>query len=169
MNNKSKSVALGGVLAALAVALMSIGSLIPSLDMSAAFISGFVIIIARIEINRKTTIGVYAVSGLLSALLLPNRFTAICFICLGGLYPILKEYIEVVKSRVLQIIIKIAAFNVLYTAIILLANFLGIPLDDIVGLKWLIYVVGNITFLLYDFTLTLLISKYYIIFKKGRK
>lgn len=168
MRSKSRAVALGGILSALAVAIMSIGSIIPSLDMSAAFISGFIIIIARIEINRTAPIGVYVVSAVLSAVLLPNRFTAICFICMGGIYPIFKEYLEKIKFKLLSLLCKLAVFNVLYTAIILLAKFFTIEIDDIFGFEWLIYAVGNVTFLLYDFTLTMLITQYYRIFKKRK-
>ena len=72
--SNARAVALGGMLSALAVAFMSIGSIVPSLDMSSAFIAGIVVIVARLEINRTAPISVYLVAGILSLVLLPNRF-----------------------------------------------------------------------------------------------
>ena len=56
--SNARAVALGGMLSALAVAFMSIGSIVPSLDMSSAFIAGIVVIVARLEINHGADIGV---------------------------------------------------------------------------------------------------------------
>ena len=64
--SNARAVALGGMLSALAVAFMSIGSIVPSLDMSSAFIAGIVVIVARLEINRTAPVSVYLVAGILS-------------------------------------------------------------------------------------------------------
>lgn len=163
----ARAVALGGMFSALAVAFMSIGSIIPSLDMSSAFIAGIVIIVARIEINRTAPISVYFVAGILSLILLPNRFAAICFMCHYGLYPIVKEYIERLRVKPLKWAIKIAVFLAMYTAMIKLGEYFTIATDDILEVtEPVLYAIGLLTSIIYDFFLTIVVTRYDVLVKR---
>lgn len=168
MKNKTKRVALAGVLSAAAVVLMSLGSVITALDMTAAFAAGFAVIIARIECDRVTAWSVYAAAGLLSFLLLPNKNTAIVFLCYGGIYPIIKEFCELIKIKPVMWAVKIIASNILLTAVVWLGMYFTVETDEPLGFVWWVYVLGNFIFLAYDIALTLIISKYYVLFKHRR-
>ncbi|MDD4124263.1 MAG: hypothetical protein PHW77_00845 [Eubacteriales bacterium] len=168
MSRKTKTIALSGVLSAVAVILMSLGSLITVLDMSAAFAAGFTVVIAMIELDKTTAAGVYAVSGLLAFVLLPDKYTAVTFLCYGGLYPILKSFCEMIKNKPAAWVLKCALSNVLLTGIIWLGRYFIVAGDDPLGFEIWIYILGNFIFLAYDLALTMIITKYYVMFKHKR-
>lgn len=168
MKKKTKRVALAGVLSASAVLIMSLGSVITSLDMTAAFAAGILVIIARIECDRVTALGVYAASGLLAFVLLPNKNTAIVFVFYGGLYSIIKEFCELIKNKPLMWVVKIVVSNVVLTLIIWLGMYFTVASDEPLGFVWWVYLLGNFIFIVYDIALTLMISRYYALFKRGR-
>ncbi|MBQ3153894.1 MAG: hypothetical protein IJB88_01560, partial [Clostridia bacterium] len=62
-NKKSKAVATSGVLAALAVVILLLGSLIELLDLSAAAMASLVIMVAVIDLGIGYAAGVYAVAA----------------------------------------------------------------------------------------------------------
>ncbi len=168
MNKKTKTVAMSGVLSAVAIVLMTIGSLITVLDMSAAFAAGFAVVVAMIELDVAAAAGVYAVSGVLAFALLPDKFTAATFLCGGGLYPILKSFCEKIKNKPLSWAFKLVLSNVLLTAIVWLGEYFVVPGDDPLGFRAWVYVLGNFIFIAYDLALTMIITKYYAIFKNKR-
>ncbi len=161
---KAKAVAFGGMFSALSVAIMSLGSVIPSLDMSAAFLSGIVVIVARMEVSRTAPISVYLVSGILSAVILPNRFAGISYLCFYGLYPIVKEYIERIRLKPLKIAVKLATLLVMSVAVVKLSTFFTIPTDSIFEFgETLLYVLVVVIGIVYDFFLTVVVSRYDIL------
>lgn len=168
--SNARAVALGGMLSALAVAFMSIGSIVPSLDMSSAFIAGIVVIVARLEINRTAPISVYLVAGILSLVLLPNRFAGICFLCQYGLYPILKEYIERIRMKPLKWTVKIAAFMAMHFVMIKLGEYFTVATDDILEVaEPVLYAIGLVTSVIYDFFLTLIVTRYDVFVRRFKK
>ena len=168
MKTKTKRVALSGVLSAVAILLMSVGSVVTVLDMSAAYMAGFCVIISRIELDRASAWGVYLVSGVLAFVLLPDKFVAVAFLCYGGIYPIIKELCETVKSKWLMWGTKIIASNILLTLMIWLGKYFTVATDDALGFEIWIYVLGNFIFIVYDMALTLVIARYYQIFRRRR-
>lgn len=168
MGKNVKIVALSGVLSAVAIILMAFGNLIVVLDMSAAFAAGFAVAVAMIELDVVAAAGVYAVSGLLAFALLPDKFIAVTFLCYGGLYPILKSFCEKIKSKPLSWILKCAVSNMLLTGVIWLGKYFVMAGDDPLGFEVWIYILGNLIFVAYDMALTVLISKYYVMFRHKR-
>lgn len=165
--SRARAVALGGMFSALAVVMMSIGSIIPSLDMSSAFIAGIVIMVVRMEINRTAPITVYLVSGILSLIILPNRFAGICFMCYYGLYPIVKEYIERLRLKPVKWLLKFATFLLMYTVMIKLGEYFTVATDDIIEIaEPVLYIIGMITSIVYDFFLTIVATRYDILKKR---
>lgn len=168
MKTKTKRVALSGVLSAVAILLMSIGSIITVLDMSVAFLAGFCVIIARIELDRASAWGVYLVSGVLAFVLLPNKFVGVAFLCYGGIYPIIKELCEKIKIKWLMWAAKLVSSNVLLTLIIWLGKYFTVATDDALGFEIWIYLLGIVIFIAYDIALTLVITRYYQLFRRRR-
>lgn len=165
--SRARAVALGGMFSALAVVMMSIGSIIPSLDMSSAFIAGIVVMVVRMEINRTAPITVYLVSGILSLIILPNRFAGICFMCYYGLYPIVKEYIERLRLKPVKWLLKIVTFFLMYTVMIKLGEYFTVATDDIIEIaEPVLYIIGMITSIVYDFFLTIVATRYDVLKKR---
>ena len=71
MNKKTRNLAISGVLAALGVVILYIGSLIEIMDLTAVFVASFLVVIAILELKAPWHFLLWAVTSLLSLLLLP--------------------------------------------------------------------------------------------------
>ncbi|MBO7549130.1 MAG: hypothetical protein J6T77_04095, partial [Clostridia bacterium] len=58
--------------------------------------------------------------------------------------------------------------NVMLTLIIWLGMYFTVASDEPLGFVWWVYLLGNFIFIVYDIALTLMISRYYALFKRGR-
>ncbi len=163
---KSKKIALCAVFSALGVVLLYMGAIIEVLDLSAAAIASMLCVIVISEIGGAYPWLVYAVTSLLSLLLLPNKFGALIYACMAGYYPMLKAKIEQLRSNGLRLLFKIGFFNLSMTAIILFAKFVftlpGLTKLYIIAL----YVIGNVTFIVFDIALSMLIRAYFVKYRK---
>ncbi len=157
---KTRSVATSGVLAALAVVILLLGSLIELLDLSAAAMASLVVMVAVIDLGIGYSVGVYAVSAVLSVLLFPKTAT-IVFAAFLGYYPILKVYLDRIKPVLLQYAVKLALFNAFLFGILWLVEQLLGAGNDWSALGIPLYILGNLTFLVLDFAIARL-SLFYI-------
>ena len=66
MGKKSKEVALAGMLTALAVVILFLGSLVELLDLSAAALAALVVMVAVIELGNGKAFAVYLAAAVLS-------------------------------------------------------------------------------------------------------
>lgn len=156
-NSLAKNIALGGMLAAVAVVIMCLGGMIPL----ATFICPMLCVLIQYLVlrfcGRKIAWAWFAVVAILGVLLGPDKEAALVF-CLLGSYPMLKPWLE--KSR-LHILWKILIFNSAVALLYgLLLRLLG--LDTLaqeyatmgtIGLV-LCLILGNATFILLDLLLT---------------
>ena len=69
MKKKSKEIALAGMLSALAVVILFLGSMIELLDLSAAALAALVVMVAVIDLGNGKAVAVYLVSAILSVLI----------------------------------------------------------------------------------------------------
>ena len=118
---KSRSLALCGVLAALAAALLCLGGVIPGAVFCAPILAMSVLLPVLEELGPKAAGTAYAAVSILSLLLSPNRETALVYAFFGW-YPILRPRINHLPSRLLRMAAKLAVCNV---AVFLLYRLLG--------------------------------------------
>ena len=156
-NSLAKNIALGGMLAAVAVVIMCLGGMIPL----ATFICPMLCVLIQYVVlrfcGRKIAWAWFAAVAILGLLLGPDKEAALVF-CLLGSYPMLKPWLE--KSR-LHILWKILIFNsavaLLYGLLLRLMGLDTLAKDyatmGTVGLV-LCLVLGNLTFILLDLLLT---------------
>ena len=157
---KSKAVATSGVLSALTVVILLLGSLIELLDLSAAAMASLVVMVALIELGVGYAVGVYAAAAVLSVLLFPKTAT-IVFAAFVGYYPIVKVYLDRIKPKFLQYAVKLLLFNAFLFGILwVLKQLLGAG-NDWSALGYPLYVLGNLTFVVFDFAIARL-SVFYI-------
>lgn len=160
MKNRSKSVALAGMLSALAVVFLLLGAMVELLDLSAAAMAALVVMVALIELGRGWACGVYAVSALLSVLLFPNTAT-VAFAMFLGYYPVLKVFLDRIKPRLLQYAVKLLCFNAfLLLTFWLIKLLIGVENEWLDGSLWMLFLLGNATFAVFDFALALLAPFY---------
>ena len=175
--NKSKisvkKTALAAILSALGIVLLAVGSIIETLDLSSAALAGFVIVIGVIELGGRYPLMMYFVISVLSVLVLPNKFSALFFI-FGGFYPMFKAYVERFHN-IIAWTLKFSVFNTFFIFIILAVRFLiarnllpPVSEDNFLfeNFKFVVFLVANLTFLLYDIAMTRIINLYIVKIRK---
>lgn len=124
MRNQSKKMALGGVTAALAVVIMSLGTLIPVATYACPTLC--MLLLARLlpYFGKRISWAWYGAVALLSLLLAPDKEAAAVFLFLGY-YPIVKPLLDKTKLKLLW---KLLLFNVS-------ALFMYFMLINVLGLR----------------------------------
>lgn len=153
---QSKKMALGGILGALAVVVMSMGGIIPV----ATFICPMICMILLNTVNRRcgsrTGWAWYGAVSLLSLLLAPDKEAAAVFLFLGY-YPILKPAVDRGKAAfLLKLILFNGAILVMYALLIHLFGMdqIGEEYRELgTVLTIIMLILGNVTFFLLDVVL----------------
>ena len=157
--------ALGGMCAALSVAVMFLSAFAPVLTYAIPAIAGVLVFFMCVECGRSWGLGVYAATALISAILVPDKEAVGMYIALFGCYPILKFYFEKPK-KVIAVILK----SLFYIVVTLAAYYVMIKLFGISaefidqGGKYfilLLMALGLVVFLIYDKTLSMYEFAYY--------
>ena len=152
----AKEIALGGVLAALAVVIMSLGGMIPTATFVCPMVCCIILEMVRRICGVRVAWAWYGAVALLGLLMGPDKEAAAVFVFLGY-YPILKPVFD--RSR-LRLLWKLLFFNAVILAMYwLLMNLFGMAelAEDWAELGFLMTVVmlvlGNVTFFLLDVVL----------------
>lgn len=172
ISKNSTRTALGGILASLSVVLMMLTSVIPTLTYALPAMSGVLLVIEVIEVDKKWAAGVYATVSVLSVFLLADKEAATMYVMFFGYYPILKAVIESKCPRWLSWLLKFFLFNLSMTAAFLLVTYVfHIPFEEMEKYgaiaAWGLLGLGNVAFLLYDFALSRLIGLYLLKWRKA--
>ena len=150
---QAKSIALGGVFAALAVVIMCMGGLIPVATFICPMLCMLLLAIVRKNCGDRMAWAWYGAVAILGALLGPDKEAAAVFVFLGY-YPIVKPKLESLPlSWLWKGLLFNAAILVMYW---LLLNLLGMAqvaaeFEEIGTVLLLVtLVLGNVTFFLLD-------------------
>ena len=158
-------IALGGMLAALSVVCMFLTNVVPVAEYALPALAGVVVMLAMVELGQRGAWTVYAVSALLSLLLVSNMEANLMYLLFFGYYAILKSIFEQLHRPYFCIGLKFAVFNLAVILVYLLAiGLLGLPSDtfELFGIKvpLLFLLLGNVVFAVYDVGLTRLVTAY---------
>ncbi len=156
-----KRIVICGVLVALSIIILYIGSMFQTLDLTMSAIVSLLVVVIVIEMGYNYAWLTYVATSILSLVLLPQKTPAIFYACFMGFYPIIKSHVERINSAVLRWIIKLVVGNVALVAMFLLLS-IFVP-EEFVG-GWMLvatYVLGLTAFIMYDIALTKLISLYF--------
>lgn len=157
-------IALGGLLAALALVCMALTAfswgtfLLPAL-------AGIVLIPYVVEAGPRRAWLLYAAVGLLSLWISPSRSAQLFFIVFFGYYPILKCLLERLRRRWLEWTLKFAVFNLSFAGAFALLTFaFSLPVKTVsvggISITWLLPALGNLACWLYDRALSDLVGQY---------
>lgn len=173
MKKLSFNISLGGIISALCIILMFCVGIFPFFVYSFPMICGLLISIVYFECGVKTSVACYVSVALLSLIISPDKESALLFTTLFGYYPIAKMYIDKLKSKLIKIIIKLAIFNAsVIAAYYILTSIFGVVDMSEMGGDFgkygiiILLVLGNITFVFYDFATKLLSYKYLTSWRK---
>ncbi len=147
-------VSLCGVMSGLALALMFILGMVPSFEYISPAIGGILIWTIKKQLGVKYGMVSYLAVGFLGMLIVPNYEATIMFLFLLGYYPIIREYLQKIKLKVIQWVLKLAIFAVpSVAAYMVLINLLGLNYlsEDIEKFgSWVLLIMGAAAFVLYD-------------------
>ena len=152
---------MAAVASALGVILLSIGALLQVLDLSMAALASLTVVFGVIELRGKYPYLIYAVTAVLSMLLVPVKTAPLVYLLFAGYYPILKALLERYLPRAASLLAKVLIFNLA----LFLAAFLSVKLfmtelpAEWLARWWLLFLLTPV-FLLYDLALTRLITAY---------
>lgn len=155
---KSKHIAESGILVAATLVILYTTSILPISTLSVLTLASCLIPISIIRTSIRNSVLVYISSSLLSFFILPIKMS-IYYTLFFGIYGLIKYFIENLNKLTLEIILKVISFNILLGLIYFISiNFLGnFTLKFPIYILW---VIAQIAFLIYDYALTLIISVY---------
>ena len=169
---KSWAMAYCGMAAALSVALMLLGAILPLAMFIAPAVAGFLILTVCVECGRKMAFTSYAAVSLLGLLFVPDKEVALIFAVLLGYYPLVKSAFERIRPAFLRVGCKLllcnAAVLAMYSLLYLLfpAGEAAQELKNtVLWLTLLTLALGNAAFLLYDRALHNLLQLYQLVWR----
>lgn len=151
---------LSAILSALGVILLWLGGLVQIIDLSMAVLVSFLVVFAVIELRGKYPYLIYAVTSVLSFLLLPANTAAMAYVLFAGYYPIVKGLVEGHLPKAAAWAVKIVVFCAGVAGALLLSEFVLLWNLSFVWAHWYLLFILPPIFVLYDVVLTRMISSY---------
>lgn len=169
---KSWAMAYCGIVAALCVALMLLGTVIPIAMFIAPAVAGFLIATVCVECGMQMALTAYAAASLLALLFVPDKEVALIFTVLLGYYPLAKPKFERIRPALLRCVCKLLLCNGAVLAMYGLI-YLLVPMGSIsqelrataTAAALATLAMGNVAFLLYDRALHNMLMMYRLVWQ----
>ena len=153
---KSREIALCGMLNALAVVLMNLGSLVPLATFCTPLLAMLVLLPVLEEYGARMGWAAWVSVSILSLLLVTDRETALVYVFFGW-YPMVRPKVAAIKSKVLRFGVKLLICNgLIFTLYGLVLRLMGLTADLLESTRLmnaLLLVLGNLVFFLTDLVL----------------
>ncbi len=162
-------ITLSALMAALSVSFMYVGNILPTGRLGIIAVASLFVTAAVIEAGLSAGVFVYAGSGLLAALILPDKSSALLFGLFFGYYPLVKSLAERIGKIVLTWAVKLTVFNAAFAVVWFLFRKLLFDADTFTVNTLVAFALGNLVFVIYDLGLTKLISFYIVRISKYLK
>lgn len=169
---KSWAMAYCGIVAALCVALMLLGAVIPIAMFIAPAVAGFLIATVCVECGMQMALTAYAAVSLLALLFVPDKEVALIFTVLLGYYPLAKPKFEHIRPALLRCVCKLLLCNgavlAMYGMIYLLVPMGSISQElraTATAAALATLAMGNVAFLLYDRALHNMLMMYWLVWQ----
>jgi len=161
MNPKSKQIAMGGIFSALCVALMFFTGLMPFGGVALPMAAGAMLMLIVVELGPKPAAIAYISVSILCILIVPDRQAVMIFAAFFGYYPIVKQRLERLPGRAIEYFCKLLLFNAgmaLAFAVLIYVFGMAQALEGMgdfgIYAPAILFAMGNIVFVLYDFAIT---------------
>ena len=170
--SKSWAMAYCGMAAALCVALMLLGAVVPVLMFIAPAVASLLIATVCMECGMKMALTAYGVVSLLSLLFVPDKEVALVFVFLLGYYPLVKPKLERIRPKLLRGACKLLLCNgavlAMYGLVLLLVPAGSISQElrtTALAVSLATLAMGNVAFLLYDRAIHNLLQLYRLVWQ----
>ena len=154
-----------GMAAALSVALMLLGAVVPVLMFIAPAAASLLIATVCMECGMKMALTAYGAVSLLSLLFVPDKEVALVFVFLLGYYPLVKPKFERIRPKLLR---GDGALAAMYGLVLLLVP-AGSISQELRTTAWVVSLstlaMGNVAFLLYDRAIHNLLQVYRLVWQ----
>ena len=151
MKRKTRSITLSALFAALAVASLYFASVWPTGQLGLTAFSSLFVTAAIIEAGVIAGVNVFIICSVLGLLVLPDKGAPLLFALFFGYYPIIKSLVEKIKSIAIQWVLKIIVFNAALSIIFVFLREVLSDLGEYAPGAIVIYLVGNVVFVLFDY------------------
>lgn len=162
MKGKTKRLAVCSMMCALAVVVLLLGAVLDLGMYLCPILVGLLLNPIGERYGRKSQLSVWGVSALLSMLIVPNVEENLMYLCLFGWYPALWPKLQQMP-KLPRLVVKLALFNGIVIAVEMLVMTVLVPEVLNRTMIVILLVLGNLTFLVYDFAMPLfgaLLQKY---------
>ena len=153
---KSREIALCGMLNALAVVLMNLGSLVPLATFCTPLLAMLVLLPVLEEYGARMGWAAWVSVSILSLLLVTDLETALVYVFFGW-YPMVRPKVAAIRSKVLRFGVKFLICNgLIFTLYGLVLRLMGLTadlLDSTRLMNALLLILGNLVFFLTDLVL----------------
>ena len=164
---ESQKIALCGMLGALSVVLLLLGSALQIGTYAAPMLAAFLLIPVLEEYGTRYALTLYVCVAILAVLFVPETELALFYVLVMGYYPVLRVKLNGVKSTLLRWVLKFAVFNA-GTVLVYLLLFAQLVQHGI-GMLAALLAAGNLSFWLCDRALAALTRYYHVILKPKLK
>lgn len=153
--------ALVGLLTGLSLICLYLAFLAPSGKLGVVALAGIFPAGAVVSANLAAGFFCYAATGILGLLLIPAKSVALLYLIFFGLWPMVKSLLERLPSRSLEWVGKLACCNLGLAVLWFGLKALFLPfLPAALGQTWMVFVAGNVCFVIYDVGFSKLIAFY---------
>ena len=156
---KTRVMALSSLFVALGVVILYLGCFLEVVDLTVAAVAALLVLLAVIEISQGTAAMIWIATSILAFLLLPNKFIAVEYACLMGVYPLVKAFAERLPV-VISWVIKLLFVNLALAVMVVLGHFVfAYPIES----AWLMaatFLLATVTGVVFDIALTKLLTLY---------
>ena len=158
----ARAIALPALMGALALLMLYGACVLPTGLWGWTAVAGLGPLAAVASLGIKSGLLCWGGVSILALLLLPDKFCALLFALLFGIYPVVKSLAERLKQPAARLGTKLLFFNAVLTVLLLtMGALMTAALPAVLADRiWLMYAAGNVIFLIYDFGLTRLIGFY---------
>lgn len=165
----ARTTALVGVLSACSLAFLWFASLTPTGRLGLTAVAGLFPVGVVLASDPKTGFLCCAVSGILGMILVPDKGIALMYLIFFGLYPVLKSLFEK-QSHIQSWLFKLLYFNLVLALFWFLLRSLFLPqIPEQLDNNAIIFLLGNVIFVLYDIGLSRLIFGFLRRLPQGRR
>lgn len=158
---QTRRLAFCGVMAAMCVVILLLGAVLELGMYAAPLLAGVCLIPVGDALGRKWHLCLWFVVSALGFILVPNIEENLMFFALFGSYPILRPFFERLPPTA-RMLLKLLYFNAVAVGVELLVMLVLVPESMGTVMVVLLLVLGNVTFLCYDFVIpraTLLLER----------
>lgn len=161
---RTKKLAVSAVLSALGVVILYLASIFETIDLTVTMFASFLSVFAVEEIKGRYPFLIYAVTGVLSLILLPSKFCALVYLLFFGIYPAIRPHLQRLP-RLLSWVLKLVIFNASLGLLVLLCRYF-LPEIAAEGFGLLLFGAATAAFLIYDILLSMLLRLYHLKYRK---